>query len=233
MRIKILIVFLFINGFTTIVYGQDGPCYRFTDTLLYDGYVLSVRINGCFGECTTAYCLIKDEGQKLTSLSTIAAAFRRDTNFHDESLLLLVSKLNASQFVVMKNYLEDSLSSRFSKEEIVESIIWGIHIEDTADYRNYEPLQIPIEKKSIGDLYFKGKDYGWNSFPDQLPFTEDNDTICVNGDNYLTKLTPFKSWGVIAELYDCVFFAYEVGERLLYDAKYQKIRVFIPLSLKP
>lgn len=232
MRIKLLLVFLFVNGFVSMVYGQDKPCYRFTDTLLFDGYVLSVRINGCIGECTTAYCLVNNDEQRITALSAIAAAFSRDTSYRDDSLLLLVSNLNASQFAVMKDYLEDSLPSRFSKEEIVESIIWGIHIEDTTDYRNYEPSPIPMEKKSIGNLYFKGKEHGWNSFSALLPSAEYNDTVRVRGDDFRIELMPFKSWGVIAELNDCDFFGYEVGERLLHDAQYHTIRVFIPLSLK-
>ena len=232
MRIKLLFVLLFVNGFATMVYGQDGPCYRFTDTLLFDGYVLSVRIKGCIGECTTAYCLVNNDEQRITALSAIAAAFSRDTSYRDDSLLLLMSDLNASRFAIMKDYLEDSLSSRFSKKEIVESLIWGVHIEDTTDYRNYEPLPIPMEKKSIGNLYFAGKDHGRNSFSALLPTAEYKDTVSDRGGDFRIELIPFKSWGVIAELNDCDFFGYEVGERLLHDAQYHKIRVFIPLSLK-
>lgn len=234
-EIRVIIVALLFSivGFSSCVLGQSGPCYHFTDTLLFKGNLLSVRVKGCFGECTTVECLVADETQKEKAIRTIGDAFfNRSVYWNEDTVLLLSSPLSARQFAVMKSYLEDSLSSRFTKGEIVESLIWGVHYEDTTDYRVAEPAPIPIEEISIANLYFEGNGFRKSEFFDFSLPPESNDTIMVQGGSLFVKSYPYESWGVIAELNDCDFFPYEVGERLFHDAKCSSIRIFIPLSMR-
>lgn len=65
---------------------------------------------------------------------------------------------------------------------------------------------------------------------DNFPVIEREESFVIDKTTLCLKTSHYKSWGIIAELSDCDFFGYEVGERLLYDANYGTIRVFIPLS---
>ncbi len=227
---KINIILLFFISFLNVVNGQAGPCYRFADTVLFEGNLLSISVEGCCCECTTVYCLVKNEKQKDKTVFAIAAAFNGIKDGYGDSLLVVISQLNACQFALMKKYIEDTLSSHFTQQDIIESIVKGISLNDTTDYRNFDLLPVPLNEKSIGHLYFKGNDYGTNYLYDNFPVIEREESFVIDKTTLCLKTSHYKSWGIIAELYDCDFFGYEVGERLLYDANYGTIRVFIPLS---
>lgn len=252
-KLRILLILFLQATFAVSLNGQNGPCFRFVDTLYLKANVLHVWHATCV--CPSLSCVVRDDSEKEIALSL----FSGESHFPEEAMPPLLNHTLADrQFVLMRNYLEDSLSNRFTWKQIRHSLEDGIHIDTTEkmdhfreevimkrenpDHQFYDSihdvmiewldriLEFSEEELSIGNLLFeeKGK---LNPRPsDDAPI----DTIVCNGDTYCLKESPFESWGILVEVQnECNFFNYDTAEmNLLQHHKFKKITLFVPMKKK-
>lgn len=185
--------------------------------------------------------------------------FSGESHFPEDAMPpLLIHTLADRQFVLMRNYLEDSFSNRFTWKQIRHSLEDGIHVDTTErmdnfrreviekrenpDQRFYDSvryvmvewldriLEFSEEELSIGELRFEGNGKLDPRPSDDAPI----DTVFCNDDTYCLKESPFESWGILVEVQnDCNFFFNDTAEMELFQHyKFKKITLFIPLKEK-
>jgi len=246
---KFLFLLLIQLTFLASLNGQNGPCFRFVDTLFLKANVLHIWHATCV--CPSLCCMVHDDTEKEIALSL----FSGESHYSEESMPpLLTHTISDRQFVLMRNYLEDNLSNRFTWEQIRHSLEDGVHVDtmvkidnyrreammkrDSPDKLFYDSIryvldrisQISEDELSIEDLLFVGNGK-LNPQPDEnAPI----DTIECNGEWYCLKMSPFESWGILAEVRsECNFFYDDTAEMdLLRYQKFKKIAIFIPLKKK-
>ena len=252
-KFRILLLLFVQVTFLASLKGQNGPCFRFTDTLYLRANVFYVWHATCL--CPSLCCVVRDETEKEVALSL----FSGESHFPEEAMPpLLTHTISDRQFVLMRNYLEDSLSNRFTWKQIRHSLEDGIHVDTMERMDNYRRemmmkrenpdqqfydsvhyvmvewldriLEMSEDELSIGNLLFEGKGK-LNPQPDDDAPT---DTIECNGELYCLKMSPFESWGILAEVQnECNFFNDDTAERdLLQYRKFKKILLFLPLEEK-
>ncbi|MBO6079915.1 MAG: hypothetical protein J6P54_03005 [Bacteroidales bacterium] len=252
-KLRILLILFLQATFAVSLNGQNGPCFRFVDTLYLKANVLHVWHATCV--CPSLSCVVRDDSEKEIALSL----FSGESHFPEEAMPpLLIHTLADRQFVLMRNYLEDSLSNRFTWKQIRHSLEDGIHIDTTEkmdhfreevimkrehpDQQFYDSvhdvmiewldriLEFSEEELSFGDLRFEGNGKLNPRPSDDAPI----DTIVCNGDTYCLKESPFESWGILVEVQnECNFFYYDTAEMdLLQHHKFKKITIFVPLKEK-
>ena len=255
---KLRISFLvFVHlAFFTLLEGQTGPCFRFTDTLYMKANVLHIWHATCV--CPSLCCVVRNETEKEIALSL----FSGESLYSEESMPpLLTHQISNRRFGLMRNYSEDSLSNRFTWKEIRHSLEDELHIDTMVRIDNFYQeaaneransdrggefydsirhiviewtdrimLNVSEEDVCIGNLHFQGNG-NLNPHPyDDAP----TDTIECNGELYCLKMSPFESWGILAEVQnECNFFNDDTAERdLLQYRKFKKILLFLPLEEK-
>ena len=252
-KLRILLLLFAQVAFAVSLNGQNGPCFRFVDTLYLKANVLHVWHATCV--CPSLSCVVRDDSEKEIALSL----FSGESHFPEEAMPpLLIHTLADRQFVLMRNYLEDSLSNRFTWKQIRHSLEDGIHIDTTEKMDNFREevimkrenpdqqfydsvhdvmiewldriLEFSEEELSFGDLRFEGNGKLNPRPSDDAPI----DTIVCNGDTYCLKESPFESWGILVEVQnECNFFYYDTAEMdLLQHHKFKKITLFVPLKKK-
>ena len=252
-KLRILLLFLVQATFAVSLNGQNGPCFRFVDTLYLKANVLHVWHATCV--CPSLSCVVRDDTEKEIALSL----FSGESHFPEEAMPpLLIYTLADRQFVLMRNYLEDSLANRFTWKQIRHSLEDGIHVDtaermdnfrkeviekrENPDQQFYDSIRgVMIEwldrildfsedDLSIGDLLFEGNGKLNPRPSDDAPI----DTIVCNGDKYCLKESPFESWGILVEVQnECNFFYNDTAEMdLLQHRKFKKITIFVPLKEK-
>ena len=252
-KLRVLLLLFVQVTFAVSLNGQNGPCFRFVDTLYLKANVLHVWHATCM--CPSLSCVVRDDTEKEIALSL----FSGESHFPEEAMPpLLIHTLADRHFVLMRNYLEDSLSNRFTWKQIRHSLEDGIHVDTAEKMDNFREevimkrenpdqpfydsirgvmiewldriLEFSEEELSIGNLLFeeKGK---LNPRPaDGAPI----DTVFCNDDTYCLKESPFESWGILVEVQnDCNFFFNDTAEMELFQHyKFKKITLFIPLKEK-
>ena len=252
-KLRILLILFLQATFAVSLNGQNGPCFRFVDTLYLKANVLHVWHATCV--CPSLSCVVRDDSEKEIALSL----FSGESHFPEEAMPPLLNHTLADrQFVLMRNYLEDSLSNRFTWKQIRHSLEDGIHIDTTEKMDNFREevimkrenpdqqfydsvhdvmiewldriLEFSEEELSFGDLRFEGNGKLNPRPSDDAPI----DTIVCNGDTYCLKESPFESWGILVEVQnECNFFNYDTAEMdLLQHHKFKKITLFVPLKKK-
>ena len=252
-KFRILLLLLVQVTFLASLKGQNGPCFRFVDTLYLKANVLHVWHATCV--CPSLSCVVRDEAEKEIALSL----FSGENHFPEEAMPpLLTHTISDRQFVLMRNYLEDSLSNRFTWKQIRYSLEDGIHVDTMERMDNYHRevmmkrenpdqqfydsihdvmiewldriLEMSEDELSIGNLFFEEKEKLNPQPDDDAPV----DTIVCNGERYCLKMSPFESWGILAEVQnECNFFYNDTAEMdLLQHRKFKKILLFIPLKEK-
>lgn len=252
-KLRILLILFLQATFAVSLNGQNGPCFRFVDTLYLKANVLHVWHATCV--CPSLSCVVRDDSEKEIALSL----FSGESHFPEEAMPPLLNHTLADrQFVLMRNYLEDSLSNRFTWKQIRHSLEDGIHIDTTEKMDNFREevimkrenpdqqfydsvhdvmiewldriLEFSEEELSFGDLRFEGNGKLNPRPSDDAPI----DTIVCNGDTYCLKESPFESWGILVEVQnECNFFYYDTAEMdLLQHHKFKKITLFVPLKKK-
>lgn len=252
-KFRILFLLFVQVTFLASLNGQNGPCFRFVDTLYLKANVLHIWYATCV--CPSLCCVVRNETEKEVALSL----FSGESHFPEEAMPpLLTYTIADRQFVLMRNYLEDSLSNRFAWKQIRHSLEDGIHVDTMERMDNYRRevmmkrenpdqqfydsihdvmiewldriLEMSEDELSIGNLLFeeKGK---LNPQPDDAAPI---DTVECNGERYCLKMSPFESWGILAEVQnECNFFYNDTAEMdLLQHRKFKKILLFIPLKEK-
>lgn len=252
-KFRILLLLLVQVTFLASLNGQNGPCFRFVDTLYLKANVFYVWHATCL--CPSLCCVVRDETEKEVALSL----FSGESHFPEEAMPpLLTHTISDRQFVLMRNYLEDSLSNRFTWKQIRHSLEDGIHVDTMERMDNYRRemmmkrenpdqqfydsvhyvmvewldriLEMSEDELSIGNLLFEGKGKLNPQPDDDAPI----DTVECNGERYCLKMSPFESWGILAEVQnECNFFNDDTAERdLLQYRKFKKILLFLPLEEK-
>ena len=131
-KFRILLLLLVQVTILASLKGQNGPCIRFTDTLYMRANVLHVWHATCM--CPSLSCVVRDETEKEIALSL----FSGENHFPEEAMPpLLTHAILDRQFVLMRNYLEDSLSNRFTWKQIRHSLEDGIHVDTMERMDNY------------------------------------------------------------------------------------------------
>ena len=252
-KLRILILLFVHVTFAVSLNGQNGPCFRFVDTLYMKANVLHVWHATCL--CPSLCCVVRNDTEKEIALSL----FSGESHFPEDSMPpLLIHTLADRQFVLMRNYLEDSFSNRFTWKQIRHSLEDGIHVDTTErmdnfrkeviekrenpDQRFYDSvryvmvewldriLEFSEEELSIGDLRFEGNGKLNPRPSDDAPI----DTVVCNGETYCLRESSFESWGLLVEVQnECNFFNDDTVEMdLLRYRKFKKILLFIPLKEK-
>ena len=252
-KLRILILLFVHVTFAVSLNGQNGLCFRFVDTLYLKANVLHIWHATCL--CPSLSCVVRDDSEKEIALSL----FSGESHYSDEDMPpLLTHAISDRRFVLMRNYLEDSLSNRFTWRQIRLSLEDGIHVDtaermdnfreevimkrENPDQQFYDSirnvmiewldriLDFSEEELSIGDLRFEGNGKLNPRPSDDAPI----DTVFCNDDNYCLKESPFESWGILVEVQnECNFFYNDTGEMdLLQHRKFKKIKLFIPLKKK-
>lgn len=252
-KFRILFLLFVQVTFLASLNGQNGPCFRFVDTLYLKANVLHIWHATCV--CPSLCCVVRNETEKEVALSL----FSGESHFPEDAMPpLLTHTISDRQFVLMRNYLEDSLSNRFAWKQIRHSLEDGIHVDtmermdnyrrevmmkrDNPDQQFYDSIhdvmiewldrisQMSKDELSIGNLLFEGKGK-LNPIPDDdAPI----DTIECNGKVYCLKMSPYDSWGILVEIQnECNFFYDDTAEMdLLRYRKFKKILLFLPLEEK-
>ena len=248
---KFRILFLLLVQVTSLasLSGQNGLCFRFVDTLYLKANVLHIWHATC--SCPSLSCVVRDDSEKEIALSL----FSGESHYSDEDMPpLLTHAISDRRFVLMRNYLEDSLSNRFTWEQIRHSLEDGIHVDTTERMDNFRKeviekrenpdqqfydsiryvmvewldriLEFSEDELSIGDLRFEGNGKHNPRPSDDAPI----DTVVCNGDTYCLRESSFESWGLLVEVQsECNFFNDDTAEMdLLRYRKFKKILLFIP-----
>lgn len=254
---KFLILFSLLIQLTFLISlkGQNGLCFQFTDTLCLKANVVCIWHSSCV--CPSLFCVVSNDNEKEIALSL----FSGESHFPEESMPpLLTDRISKRLFVLMRNYLEDSLSSRFTWEQIRLSLEDEIHVDTIDRMNNYrEELmkrranpntdqklhdiiqnimiewherisRMTDEELNIGNLHFEG-----NGKYNPQPFKNAPiDTVVCNGETYCIKESPFESWGILMEVQnECNFFWFDTAEMdFLQHYKFKKLTIFIPLKEK-
>lgn len=252
-KLHVLLLLFIQVTFVVSSNGQNGLCFRFTDTLFLKGNILYVWHATCI--CPSLCCVVRDDSEKEVALSL----FSGESQFPEEAMPpLLTHQITDRQFVLMRNYSGDSLSNRFTWEQTRHSLEHGIHIDtmermdnyrrkammkhDNPDNLFYDSIQyvmiewydrisqISKEDLSIGNFFFEGSGKLNTAPPDDTPI----DTVVCNGETFCLKEAPFESWGILMEVQnECNFFFNDTAERdFLQYHKFKKITIFIPLKNK-
>lgn len=226
--------YMFCCSFVEIK-GQNNPCYRFIDTSYVKARIIHIWDPNCCCECTAMTCIIENSDEKKQAISIfddISSPVEKNVKYmcQDTTLLLLVTYLSDRQFALMKYYLDDSLSKQYSREQIYESLVFGVPADSIGTYLEWKVTE---DEKSIGNLMYMG-DGMTNTLSLILPSSKiPIDTICDNNHGYCYQEFPFESWGIIVEVQrECNFFFYETAEMALFDRNYQQLKLFIPLKEK-
>ena len=125
----------------------------------------------------------------------------------------------------MDNYRREVMMKRDSPDQQFYDSIHDVMIEWLDRIS-----QMSEDELSIGELIFEGKGK-LNPIPDDdAPI----DTIECNGEVYCLKISPYNSWGILAEIQnECNFFYDDTAEMdLLRYRKFKKILLFLPLEEK-
>ena len=131
-KLRILILLFVHVTFAVSLNGQNGPCFRFVDTLYMKANVLHVWHATCL--CPSLSCVVRNDTEKEIALSL----FSGESHFPEDAMPpLLIHTLAGRQFVLMRNYLEDSFSNRFTWKQIRHSLEDGIHVDTTERMDNF------------------------------------------------------------------------------------------------
>lgn len=146
-KFRILLLLVVQMTFLASLSGQNGPCFRFTDTLYMRANVLHIWHATCV--CPSLSCVVRDETEKEVALSL----FSGENHFPEEAMPpLLIHTIADRQFALMRNYLEDSLSNRFTWKQIRYSLEDGIHVDTMERMDNYR--REVIMKRENPDQHF-------------------------------------------------------------------------------
>lgn len=227
-RIHILIIFLLLQF---VLFGQETECYRFVDTLFVKGHIIEIR-EDC--KCDHYYSMsfvVSNSRQKKTAVKTF---FSKYPLSNTNEVPLIISNLDVRQFALMKLYVEDSLSRKYTTQQLTESLLFNVPVDSIETMYVWDTTNVEEEMRSIGELIFSHSLDSYSEFIMTEPSHRISEKkLTIRDKQYIIRKIPFKSWCLLIELKKkCHFQNDHTAEKYLFDRGYEKLRILIPLSKK-
>lgn len=230
-KIITTLIIIFVLGGDLSLCAQHELCFKITDTTHLQANLFILR-REC-GECPTFYFIVDNEEQKRQAINS----FWLNTP-PPQGQLMLATLLDSRFFALLKIFSEDSLSSRFSDQEVSRALMSRIH-PDSTNMMKQLPLESPLRR--INDLVYLCTDYCTLSLLDlpdisfvkrKAPMKYKKIYKCRRRPKYKVYDLEFNSWGIIVEFTsNCQCFLNDTQEcSFLEEWPDYTLRLFIPMS---